>query len=314
MRIFYSLIFIFVITFAYRATAGYVIIDGKKIVVNQRGEQHYKIIPVRSMDFSIIKKVCGPWMSENGVLKYDRKRGSIVVYDYQDVIDKIRNFIADADRDVVNIRVEVEFDGVSGLDDVDWKKSPEDYDDGKIIIGGGRHNIPSGLGVEIPIHRLNLSRSNSKQFLMTTSGLPATLWVGESTVNPQWLHQLVGEKMLISKDGRVVKVSDWVDPDILFVDVGASLMIRPRYLDGGLIEVEVYPEISFKNRKGGQESIEVESVKTRLVVREGSRINIGGIINSKLSIYKNIFGKQLYRRVNGLSLLDMYLRVTVARP
>ena len=294
------------------AYAGYVIIDGKKIVVQDRGEQSYKLIRIRSLEFSTIEKICKPWLSENGILTYEKKRGSIVVYDYDDIIEKIQNFIKDIDRDVVNIRVEVEFDSVRSSGRVGWKRSKKPQ--GTITIKGGTHNLPSGFDLEFPIEHNNSSSRYSKQMLMTQSGSPASLWVGENTVHPQWLNELIGSKTITYADGKTVTIREGVDNEMLFVDVGASLMIRPRYLDGGLIEVEVYPEVSYKNSKGGQESIEVESIKTRLVVRPGSRINIGGIINSKLSMYKQLFGKQLYKKDDGRNVLDMYLRATVVKP
>ena len=74
------------------AYAGYVIIDGKKIVVQDRGEQSYKLIRIRSLEFSTIEKICKLWLSENGILTYEKKRGSIVVYDYDDIIEKIQKF------------------------------------------------------------------------------------------------------------------------------------------------------------------------------------------------------------------------------
>jgi len=292
--------------------AGYVIIDGKKIEVIDRGEQLYKLIPLRSMEFSTVEKICKPWMSENGVLTHEKKRSAIIAYDYPDIIERIQKFLKDTDRERVNIRVEVEFDNVHGGDRVEWNRKRDT--EGTITIRGGQHQIPKGINIELPINQSSSGSRNSIQMLMTQSGLPASLWVGENSVHPQWLNNMIGTKEVTYQDGRTVTISEGIDTELLFVDVGAKLMVRPRYLDGGLIEVEVYPEISYKNRKGGQESIEVESLKTRVVVREGSRINIGGMVNSKLDSYKNIFGKKLYKRVNGRNVLNMYLRATVVKP
>ena len=310
-RILFLLCFFFTV---YPLRGGYVVIDGKKHIVQNRGEMRYRLIPLGMMDYEVVKSVCSGWLSADGMIRHEKKRGSVMVYDYPDVIAKIRKFIASNMEEPGtgghNIRVEVSFDGSSGSRVTDWQRGDNAVRHGRVVISGGKYNIPSGVEYRAPLSSLSASSSFSKQFIVVRDGYSAKLWVGENRVDPRWLNGLIGTNIKYLKDGGTVITKYGVDDELLFVDVGAVLMVRARLLGNNMIEVELYPEISYINGEGAQSSIEVRSIATRVVVRAGARINIGGMISSKLSYYRELFGKQLYRRVNGGNVLNMYLRAT----
>ena len=294
--------------------AGYVIIDGEKINVNKPlEEKKYKLIPLRGMSFDVVNSVCSRWLADDGLLKYERKKAAVLVYDFPSTISKIEKFITNNYQEHAekNIRIEVLFDNIGRDREVDWKNNFSRENRGYITVKGGRHNIPIGTEVNIPTSTIMNSSQYRKQEILVKEGYPAKLWVGESSVTPQWLDDLVKYNITQYSDGR--RSVNIIGPaeDFIFVDVGSALMVKARIVGGNRIEVELYPEISYKNKNGAQESIEVYSIATKVTVRPGARVNIGGAISNNLDTYKNLFGKQLYKRVEQGSVMNMYLRATI---
>lgn len=278
--------------------------------------REYELIPLGETPFGTVKAICSPWLSEKGILTHEQRRNSILVYDYPETIEKIRRFLRDVDTPAVNIRI-----------DVDYLKSGRDDDFGvKVETGDGRGFGKPSIVVENgkikPIENVRVSANMRRrttsgmtsQFIVTQSGSPAKLWVGETIVDPSWLNNLIlAPTVIVQGEGPPVIIPG-TDVDFKWSDVGAALEVLPTYLGNGLIDVEVYPRVSYLDGKGKKQAVKVESVSTHVTVRDGQRFSIGGLIESKKDDMIKLFGPNFLRREDGRSVLDIYLTARALTP
>ena len=268
----------------------------------------YKLIPLQSLDYNTIEKVCRPWLSKGGVLVHEKRRSSILVYDRPKVIARIRKFITSTDSPAVNIKIEIDRQGAGqrNSDKVSYyyKNHPK--------VTRGKHGKVS---IKYPRNRLNIhsrrnsSSSTTSSFIVTQSGSPAQLWVGKSVVDPSWRRYQRPDKTIIVNQNSTTVVVMPQEP--IMTDIGVSLQVVPRYLGNGMIEVEVYPEISEITGKRGNKAVKVTSLASKVVVRNGARVSIGGVINQNRERYTNIFGPNFFKRNEINEVMNMYLKATV---
>ncbi|MCP3967819.1 MAG: hypothetical protein GY750_15390 [Lentisphaerae bacterium] len=83
------------------------------IKADNTARMHYKLLPVMSLDFEVIKRVCKPWLHKEGKLTYEKYQNSVLVYDTPEVIDRVRRFIKNNDTPSVNIRIDIKTQSVS---------------------------------------------------------------------------------------------------------------------------------------------------------------------------------------------------------
>ena len=81
----------------------------------------------------------------------------------------------------------------------------------------------------------------------------------------------------------------------------------------GLIDVEVYPEVSYVDGNGKRQAVKVESVSTRLRMRDGQTMSMGSVINANENFYANLFGPRL-KYDDASSILDMKITARVLKP
>lgn len=98
------------------------------------------------------------------------------------------------------------------------------------------------------------------------------------------------------------------------VNVGVSLYVLPRYLGNNLIEVEVYPEITQLVGKGKRKNLKVTSLSSKIIVKNGARVYIGGVVSQKRQAYRNLFGPDFFKRKGISETMDMYITATVLKP
>ena len=100
---------------------------------------------------------------------------------------------------------------------------------------------------------------------------------------------------------------------MVMTDIGVSLQVVPRYLGYGMIEVEVYPEITEITGKRGKKAVKVTALSSKVVVKNGARVSIGGVINQNRDRYTNIFGPNFFKRSEINEVMDIYLKATVMK-
>lgn len=280
-------------------------------------EKHYKLLPLGASSFETVEKVCRSMMSEDGILTYEKNRNSILVYDTQKVIDKVDRFLRGIDREIVNIRINIDFVGSgSSQNDLIQVKTPFGEGRGKrpaLIYRNGRLIKPKSTNVTLRQQR-GTSTNNTSQFIVTKSGSPASIWKGKTVVDPSWLNNVIlrPNVIIMSKDSTYVIPSE--DPDIKWANVGASLQVLPYYYDDGTIDVEIYPSVSVIDGKGKRRAVKVTQMVSKVRVRSGQRIYIGGIISGKSEMYRNLFGPDFFSSKGGMNITDMYLTATAINP
>lgn len=281
-------------------------------------EMHYKLLPLSTIDYETVNQYCRPMLSAGGLMNYEQKRNSILVYDTNEVIAKIDKFLRDIDREAVNIRIDVDFMN-TGSAEKDKFRVDTDYGKGKkgnqIVIKDGKVQSPKEITVNADKSR-ERTTNNTSQFIMTKSGFPASLWVGKTIVDPNWLNNIrsfLNPVIIVNADGTVLKM-DGFPTDFKWVDVGASMKVLPLYRDDGLIDVEIYPEVSFIDGKGKKQAVKVEQLITRLTVADGQRIYVGGVLSGKQNTYNSLFGPDFFKRNDSSNALDMYLTARAIKP
>jgi type II secretory pathway component GspD/PulD (secretin) len=291
-----------------------------KVIIRADAEEKriYKMIPLATLDFKTVDAVCASWLSKEGKLVYEEKRNSVLVYDTEYVVNKIETFIRNNDREAVNIRIEIDKTGGGAtgrnrfaIDNTMPRQQPVTvYQNGKKVSFSQQ-----------PMQKIDLSSSrgyessNSKQFIVTKSGCAATLWSGVTMIDPSWYRnqKMNPSVIVVDNSGGVTRIDGTPDNPV-WTDVGTSLMVLPRQLENGLIEVEVYPEISYLAGKGKRQSVKVESLSTRVTVQNGARVNIGGVISGKSKAYVNIFGPEFFKSKDISQVMSMYLTATIMEP
>jgi type II secretory pathway component GspD/PulD (secretin) len=285
------------------------------------GKKVYRLIPLRNVDYEIVDKVCRPWLDKDGVLTHEKKRNSILVYAEPEIIVKIRKFLDQTATPEYNIRIDIDKTGVQtdNTDRFEYRcKQPQPvvkYKDGKYYKYKKYKKYKSQKDPRLVLQSRRKTVSlNSKQFIMTRSGYPASLWVGKTIVDPSWLRQVIPLRRSTIGPNSYTITTDPPDMGDKMVDVGMSLYVLPRYLGNDLIEVEVYPEISKVVGKGKSKAVKVTSLVTKVVVKNGARVYIGGVIDQKREKYKNIFGPEFFKHKGISEVMDMYITATVLKP
>lgn len=305
----------------------------KTVVIkyNPKDEETSKLVPLETVSFKTVKRICDPLLSQKGTIAFLPERNTVIVFDKQSVVDKICALIKKIDMPAVNIRV-----------DVDFLEAGKSRNDRLNVRFGNRktpfinNQIRIVNGKMVPINRIAVSAGkrsgttsrNTSQFIMTKSGHAASIWAGRRIVDPSWLRNYRLQPTIIVPVGGGAIVIPGSDNDIVWSDVGASLYVLPRALGNDMIEVEVYPVVSYlvdepkdKRRHRGhrrhrrrRQSVRVEDVSTKVTVKSGQRVSIGGVISSNKKFYTNLFGPDFLSRDESSSILDMYLTATIVKP
>ena len=249
-------------------------------------KKEYKLIPLRNVEYEIVDRVCRSWLGKDGVLIHEKKRNSVLVYAKPETIVRIRKFLDNTATPEVNIRIDIDKRGVKTADSgrltYRYNKPIQitTYKNGKKIVSYGKYKKKSKPRL-ILNSRSQSTRSNSLQFIVTKSGSPASLWVGKTVVDPSWLRQVKPRHEVEIGSNTYSITTDPPEMESKMVNVGVSLYVLPRYLGNDLIEVEVYPEITELVGKRKRKNLKVTSLATKIIVKNGARVYIGGVVSQK---------------------------------
>ncbi|MFA4943929.1 MAG: hypothetical protein WC789_04430 [Lentisphaeria bacterium] len=215
------------------------------------------------------RMVAEPLLSPQGKLGYLPSRNLLIIHDVKPRIEAIKKALAGADLPPMNIRIEVaslESGGRGerglGVDDLQLRVAP-----GGKVRGSARLQ---GRDTR------RTTAASGRQFITTVNGRPAQIWVGQSVPEPQWVFEY--------GCGRGWWRQDWV-----WQELGASLWVRPRVLGGNLVEVELYPRITFRGDR--PRSIDVRELATTVVAAAGQPVPLGGLDESRREAYSRILGR-----------------------
>ncbi len=184
--------------------------------------------------------------------------------------------------------------------------------------GGHVPAPPPGKKPDFSLKRLGGGTlSANSMMLMTSNGLPATLWKGETIVDPAWLQaQTLVPDLLIAAGDRILIVQRNGLENLRMLDVGARLMIRPFYNETtGNVTLELYPSLTYLDPGTGKEcSVKVQSLASTVVVREGQPVYLGSVLEGKHGGLSELFDPLLFRSGFGFSLTDIVVTCEVLKP
>ena len=294
---------------------------------------------------------------DGGILVYEKARESVLVYDVPAVIERISGFIRSAQPEECNIRVTVDFIGASAVSggglllrppagehlfprrrpgedafsSLPFQRKPDFPGDSAAVRrffpssggaaaawGGPVPAPPPGKKPDFSLKRLGGGTfSANSMMLMTGNGLPATLWKGETVVDPAWLQaQTLVPDLFIAAGDRILIVQRNGLENLRMLDVGARLMIRPFYSETtGNVTLELYPSLTYLDPGTGKEcSVKVQSLASTVVVREGQPVYLGSVFEGKQGGLSELFDPLLFRSGSGFSLTDIVVTCEVLKP
>lgn len=270
---------------------------------------HYKIkiIPLKSLDYETVKVFCEPMLSEDGKMVYLKDRRAIFVHDDQKVIDRINKFLSDADSERKQITVTVEFNDNAVIDSKEFGIESNDW---TIKVEDGKVKLPKVDGVNIA-RKKGTRTQNTVMNLTTISGGSASLWVGKEVPEINYVELYLARPTTRLRHGGKLLV--YADLDFQIRKVGAKLKMRPRLLASGLIEIDLYPEISYISEKGKRGAIEVESLTTTVTVMPKQKVHIGGLVAKKQDDFTSLFGPDFFKSKDSQRILKIFVTASVKK-
>lgn len=262
------------------------------------------VIPLKSASWADVKPMIEPMLSADGTLGYMQQRHVVIVHDYPPKLREIRKFLEAVDAPEANIRLQVEFLNDSMQKSSGLRVSTPDGPP-RVTIRGGDLEGPDTVVIEG--HRRTVtSRDDTSQFLMARSGHPARLWAGEATRRPETLRRY----LLVSWNPLSGSVTQVAFDEVQWADeaVGASLWMLATYRDDGMVDVEIFPVVTARDRQGRSHSFRVQEIETRVVLRHGERTLVGGVDGDKERRLRELFAIE---KTRGSSMLSMYLTANV---
>lgn len=278
-------------------------------------EEISDFIPLKSLSFTEIEPFCRKLMSPTGTLGYARARKLLIVHDQRQHVEKVRAFVEAADREAVNIRIEVEFlnqgmiseTGLDVLFEGRRRSGPE------VVIEDGKVDWPDSVSIEARRNRGTRARRTVQQ-VMALSGQPARLWVGRTIPDPSWLQQYRYQSLTAFISGAGCVVAQVPPPEIVWRDVGSALYVIPRLHDSGVIDIEVVPAVTYVDGTGRRQAVRVEKLETRVQAVDGRRVLVGGGDQATRDFISKLFGPELFGRTSSRDGLQIYLTPHVVEP
>jgi len=283
----------------------------KVLPYNKNDRMKSELIPLESIGYNTIEQICKPMLSKKGTIGFIPERNSIFVYDKLKVINRIKKIVKSVDYPVVNIRVNIDFNQNSinrGYGVRNKSKNRKYYSPVETTIVNGKI-IKRNNSIRFSDFAKRSGR-NTFQFIVATSGSSASLWVGRKIIDPSWLRNYRFRPTIIIDD-IIISGSN---PDFVWTNVGSSLQVLPRYLGNGLIEVEVFPQLSYIDGNRKKRYVKFEGISTKVILRSGQKMNIGGVINKQKDFYTDLFGPDFVSDKTGNSILDMTISAEVMKP
>ncbi|MDT8391514.1 MAG: hypothetical protein RRC34_13510 [Lentisphaeria bacterium] len=239
------------------------------------------MFPLFHADYADVEVVAREFLSPKGTMRYVKGKNSVVVIDYPENLENIQTVIdaLEGDGPPPNIRINVAFDEVGESGQSGWGVDlggPVIIEDGKV-----KHNR---VDIHAGKNKTTSSRFTSQQIL-TVDGKEAQIWVGETVQEPRWVFEYGRRRA-------------WWSSDYVEYNFGASLQVRPKLLNNGLIQIDVYPRLT--SRTGEKLSVDVKELTVSVLARDGQTVSIGGMDQNMCEAYSKILGRG--RVFNGTSL------------
>jgi type II secretory pathway component GspD/PulD (secretin) len=214
---------------------------------------------VQYADLDDLRNTVEPLAGTKGRVTVNRAKRQLVVMARPHVMKIIEDLVQQLDVLPKNVRIRVRFNDASASRLTEAGARTK----GGIVLTngdvGGRVSVKPFL-----VNQQTTSSSLSEQNLMVMSGRNGTLRVGERIPYAEYFIQYGMHH-------------GYIDTQIQWQDVGASLLIEPTVIgDGPMVHVRLIPEIS-ANLNGHPQRIQYASAATEVTVEDGQTLSLGGL-------------------------------------
>ena len=213
-------------------------------------------------DVALAADAVRPLLSSEGRVYPDPAQHRLVVSDRPDVHARVAQALRTLNVTPRNIRIEVRgrMDRTGRQRQVDASGT---IAEGPVRVGVGQRPPPTTGVVVSGQDSKSRTSVDAVQTLLVLSGGEAALTVAEQVPHAQWL-QTWG-----------VSHGLWAQ-NIVWQEVGTSMVVSPRALGNGTILVRLTPRFDY--RAGGtSQTVDVSELSTEVVVRDGEEIDLGGV-------------------------------------
>jgi type II secretory pathway component GspD/PulD (secretin) len=223
--------------------------------------------------------VLTPLLSAHGTATSYARARAIVVEDWPGVLDRVGTVIASIDRPPRQVLIEAQVlearlsrnyrfgvdwsllassgDG-SGQVSVDGFASPGPE---KIYAFWNQGDFTSALEASDAVDEL---QSLATPRLLVTDGDEARIIIGDQ----------LGFSVVSTVDNTVIQ-------NVEFLDVGTKLIVKPTISSDGYLQLDIHPELSNGVIQNGLPSKSTSEVTTRVLVKDGQSLVIGGLIRER---------------------------------
>jgi len=242
----------------------------------------------------------GDDLSEDTYFEADLDTNTLLVLTSSKNYEKIKPILDDLDKPIGQVLIKVLFAEVTHSDTVDLgtefsmlnlAKGGDSVQTSQVfgtpspLTYQGGASFPTGLGVrmiegdlDLTIHALQeTGRLNvlSRPYILTSNNQLATITVGEEVPIPTGTAEVAGQS---------TTTIDYRD------DIGIVLNVTPSINPDGLVNMTVNPQITTRSAESvaitetlSAEAFSTRSAETKVAVRDGQTIVIGGLIEDKLT-------------------------------
>lgn len=238
-----------------------------------------KVFKIKYLDATDISSVVEGLLSSRGKMKVEPSTNSLVITDLPENLNKIENFLFGMDKPSRQVQiqvkvVEVDYDAARALG-VNWvlaKDHPSNMVGVRLSndasIGGAKTNLSIGTilnGVSID-NVLQALENESKANIISAPSI--------MVANNNKAKIVSGKKVpVVTKDisGNTV---------VQFFDAAIKLEVTPHITPDGNIAMELHPQVSdiAGYSPAGQPIISNQEVETKLTVKNGETIVLGGVV------------------------------------
>jgi len=275
-------------------------------LLTQAAEREARIISLVGIDFATAQALSEDLLSPDGRMVYISSQLAVLVSDYPANVAAIAARLRQVAAATANIRITLRFAGQQTTHNHGFSITTAPW---QVRSGSGRSGWPQVEQFELRAQRTDTLR-NTTMNLMTLSGQSATIWTGRE--EPQWhvVESFIRRPgIVLSRHGQPFV---WQAYERTIERVGAEMMIQPRLLSNGLIEVNVFPRVTYRTAER-RDYLDIETLKTTVIVAPGTDLPIGQNIREHSERLHNLFGPTFFNDANNRSLLDISVRAEVVR-
>jgi type II secretory pathway component GspD/PulD (secretin) len=228
-----------------------------------------EVFPLGLSDFETAEKIATSIISPDGKLVADKKGNRLIVLDYPEKREALRQALANVRPSTSNVRIKVSF----------TEDNAVDLSALGVLANGkaGPLTVHSGDGQNSGLQIQKEGFDNNsfiEQELVVMNGGQARLRIGTNIPYADWIFDYGCKKGF------------WI-ASIRWKEVGAQMLVEPHILEGNQLRIKLTPELSYIANSENQ-TIAIEQLSTEVIANDGQELNLGGLPGSDKEFYMKL--------------------------